>query len=114
MNKVINKKQNSNSDDMLPEYDFSGGVRGKHYKAYRKGHTVKINKADGTTVVQHFTLEDGAIMLEPDVQKYFPDSESVNDILRSLISLIPEKGKSAINTKQETKSEKVKLKLQAP
>jgi hypothetical protein len=55
---------------MLSEYDFSkmkGGVRGKYYKAYREGHTVKILKMDGTTVVQHFTLEDGAVMLEPDV-----------------------------------------------
>ena len=45
------------ANDMLPEYDFSGGVRGKHYKAYRKGHTVKIHKADGTVVVQHFKFE---------------------------------------------------------
>lgn len=30
-------------EDMLPEYDFSEGVRGKHYQAYRKGYTVKIH-----------------------------------------------------------------------
>ncbi len=24
-------------DEMRPEYDFSGGTRGKHYKTYRKG-----------------------------------------------------------------------------
>lgn len=76
---------------MLPEYDFKGGIRGKHYKAYRRGHTVKIHKADGTTVVNYFTLEDGAVMLEPDVREYFPDSESVNKALRSLITLIPRK-----------------------
>ncbi|HGJ66142.1 TPA: hypothetical protein ENS27_12290 [bacterium] len=35
--------------------------------------------------------EDGAVMLEPDVKEYFPDSESVNNALRSLISLIPDK-----------------------
>ena len=81
---------------MLPEYDFTkleGGVRGKYYKAYRKGHTVKIHKADGTTIVQHFTLEDGAVMLEPDVREYFPDSEAVNKALRSLIPLLPKKCK---------------------
>jgi hypothetical protein len=34
------------NDDMRPEYDFQsmkGGVRGKYYKAYRAGHTVKIH-----------------------------------------------------------------------
>ena len=25
------------NDAMLPEYDFSGGMRGKHYQAYRRG-----------------------------------------------------------------------------
>jgi hypothetical protein len=81
-------------DDMRTEYDFAsmqGGVRGKHYKAYRAGHTVKIHKADGTTVVQYFTLEDGAVMLEPDVREYFPDAEAANRALRSLIALIPQK-----------------------
>ena len=80
-------------DDMRPEYDFKnmkGGVRGKYYKAYRAGHTVKIHKADGTTTVQHFTLE-GAVLLEPDVREYFPDSEAVNQTLRGLISLLPKK-----------------------
>ncbi|MBC8527665.1 MAG: hypothetical protein H8D22_12580 [Candidatus Cloacimonetes bacterium] len=75
---------------MLPEYDFKGGIRGKHYKAYRKGHTVKIHKADGSTEIKYFTLEDGAVMLEPDVLKYFPDSESVNKALRILVTIIPE------------------------
>lgn len=78
--------------EMLPEYDFTnmkGGVRGKYYKAYREGHTVEIHKADGTTSVQYFRLEDGAVMLEPDVRKYFPDSEAVNRALRGLIALAP-------------------------
>lgn len=81
-------------DEMRPEYDLTrlpGGVRGKYYKAYRAGHTVKIEKADGTTVVQHFTLEDGAVMLEPDVRQYFPDSDAVNAALRCLIPLLPKK-----------------------
>ena len=37
---------------MLPEYDFTGGVRGKHYKVLREGYTVKISQADGTTLYQ--------------------------------------------------------------
>jgi len=55
--------------DMHPEYNFrnmNGGVRGKYYQAYRAGHIVKIRKADGTTIVQHFQLEDGAVLLTPD------------------------------------------------
>jgi hypothetical protein len=45
------------NDAMRPEYDFKnmkGGARGKYYKAYRAGHTVKIHKADGTTEVHYF------------------------------------------------------------
>jgi hypothetical protein len=90
---TFNKNSLSEIDEMLPEYDFSGGVRGKHYKAYRKGHTVVIHKANGTTDVQYFTLVEGAVILEPDVQEYFPDSETVNNVLRSLISLIPKEKK---------------------
>jgi len=56
---------------MNPEYDFKGGVRGNHYQAYRNGHRVKVHKADETTVVQYFKLEEGAVMLEPDVRKYW-------------------------------------------
>jgi hypothetical protein len=81
-------------DDLRPEYDFKsmkGGIRGKYYKAYRAGHTVTIHKTDGATTVQHFTLEEGAVLLEPDVREYFPDSETVNQTLRGLISLLPRK-----------------------
>jgi len=80
------KKNDSNNNDMREEYDFSGGVRGKHYKAYRNGHNVRIHKEDGTTSVQYFTQEDGAVMLDPDIKAHFPDSESVNKALRSLIT----------------------------
>jgi hypothetical protein len=80
---------------MLPEYDFTGKkvVRGKHAKALREGYTVTIHKEDGTTMVQNFTLQKNAVVLDPDVHAYFPDSESVNKALRSLIALIPERGK---------------------
>jgi hypothetical protein len=72
--------------EMREEYDFSGGVRGKHSEAYRKGHTVKIDNQDGSVEVHYFTQEDGSVMLDPDVKKHFPDSESVNKALRSLIA----------------------------
>lgn len=78
---------------MLPEYDLSGkqGIRGKHAKALREGYSVTIHKEDGTTLVQNFTLQENAVVLDPDVRAYFPDSEIVNKALRSLIALIPEK-----------------------
>ncbi len=44
MKKAISKRHKIDDGDMLPEYDFSKVIQGKHYKAYRKGHTVKIRK----------------------------------------------------------------------
>ncbi|HEX4959412.1 MAG TPA: hypothetical protein VF173_01140 [Thermoanaerobaculia bacterium] len=85
-----------NEPEMRPEYDFRGGVRGKHAAAYRQGHTVMVHNSDGTEKIQYFTLQDGAVMLEPDVKKYFPDSESVNHALRTLIELIPVKTRSRV------------------
>ena len=52
-------------DDMRPEYDFSKGVRGKHYQAYREGTNV--------------------VLLEPDIARAFPSSEAVNRALRVLM-----------------------------
>ena len=80
------KGRSTAEDTMREEYDLSGGVRGKHFKGYRQGHMVKITKRDGSTEVNYFTQEDGAVMLDPDVKKHFPDSESVNRALRSLIA----------------------------
>jgi len=74
-----------NEEEMRSEYDFSHGVRGKHFRDYRQGHTVKIEKSDGSIAIHRFTQEDGAVMLDPDVKQHFPDSESVNNALRSLI-----------------------------
>jgi hypothetical protein len=94
MKKTRSKTKKSEPDEMRPEYDFKrmkGGVRGKYYKAYRAGHQVKIHQADGTVTVQHFKLEEGAVMLERDVQDYFPDSESVNEALRFLIRAVRER-----------------------
>ena len=59
--------QPKDSDDMRPEYDFSQGVRGKHYTAYRAGTNV--------------------VFLEPDIAAAFPDSASVNQALRLLVRL---------------------------
>ncbi len=64
MKKAANKKR---APDMLPEYDFSKGVRGKYAKRY----------AEGTNVV----------LLAPDVAEFFPDSQSVNAALRALVGI---------------------------
>lgn len=58
----------NNDPDMLEEYDFSKGVRGKYAKRY----------AEGTNVV----------LLDPDVAEFFPDHDTVNDALRSLVRVI--------------------------
>lgn len=57
----ITKKVN----EMRDEYNFKGGVRGKYAKRF----------AEGTNLV----------LLEPDVAKQFPDSQSVNNALRELM-----------------------------
>jgi hypothetical protein len=46
---------------MRTEYDFTGGVRGRHYKALRQGYAVKVHQSDGTALVQHFKLEEGTV-----------------------------------------------------
>ena len=52
-------------DEMRPEYDLRGGVRGKYYSQYMQGTNI--------------------ILLDSDVAAVFPDSESVNQALRILM-----------------------------
>lgn len=87
----MKNKKSAEEIEMLPEYDFTNktGVRGKYHQAYQAGHEVRVHESDGEITIRYFTLEEGAIMLEPDVRKYFSTSESVNDVLRMLISLRP-------------------------
>jgi len=101
MKKAVLSKTSA-KDEMRSEYGFSsmkGAVRGKYYKAYRAGHKVVIHKEDGTMSVQYFKLEDGAVLLAPDVRKYFTNSEAVNKALRSLIAIIPTKKRTSAHTK---------------
>lgn len=81
MNKVKEKKE------MRAEYDFSKGVRGKHFEKVKNGYKTIINNEDGSTVIK----ESHPIYLDEDVKKFFPNSDSVNQALRGLIALIPEK-----------------------
>lgn len=82
------------TDDIKP-VDFSGGVRGKHSEAYRRGHTVKVHRDDGSVTVQRFVPDKDAVVLDKDVKAYFPDAEAVNKALRALISIMPHKRKRA-------------------
>ena len=56
MSKANDTPSQFDEDDLLPEYDFSKGVRGKHHQAYRQGHSVTINHQDGTTTTQSFQV----------------------------------------------------------
>jgi len=50
-----------------------------------------FTKKTAMTRHNNFKLEDGAVMVEPEVRKYFPTSEAVNKALRLLIEIIPAK-----------------------
>ncbi|MBI5592206.1 MAG: hypothetical protein HY881_17210 [Deltaproteobacteria bacterium] len=67
-------KRMKNDPDMLEEYDFTGGIRGKYAMRY----------AEGTNV----------IVIDPDVIEYFPDNESVNNALRGLAAIIKRRVKT--------------------
>lgn len=87
------KDTTTNEDDMLPEYDFTGkqAIRGKYYQRLRQGYTLKVEQADGTVLSQTIVRPEGTVLLDPDVQEFFPDAEAVNNALRALIHLIPVK-----------------------
>jgi hypothetical protein len=61
------KKSAADADTMRPEYDFSNAVRG----------VTAARCAQGTNVV----------LLDPDVAQLFPDSQAVNEALRTLTRL---------------------------
>ena len=61
-------RKTNDETEMLDEYDFTGGVRGKY--------------------VDRFAQRKNVIMLEPDVAEVFTDSESVNQALRGLLPVI--------------------------
>lgn len=73
------------NNEMLPEYDFSNkkGIRGKYAKAYKTGHSVRVYNGDKLVSDEYFAA------IEPDVREYFPDSKSINKMLRKLIALAP-------------------------
>lgn len=71
---IIPMIEPTDDPDMLDEYDFSNGTRGKYAARY----------AEGTNVV----------LLDPDVAAYFPDGAAVNSALRHLVAVIESQRKS--------------------
>lgn len=63
----MSQKMND-EEEMLEEYDFSEGVRGKYSARFARGANV--------------------VVLDPDVAEVFTDSESVNQALRALAGII--------------------------
>lgn len=61
--------------EMLNEYDFSKGVRGKYAASYHEGVNI--------------------VKIDEDVTKVFPDSKSVNEALRTLMRLLDKTPHSA-------------------
>ena len=70
-------KKMQKDPDMLEEYDFSKGIKGKYSKKYEEGNNI--------------------VVIEPDVAKYFPDHDSVNQALRSLTEIIRKQKKLSKN-----------------
>lgn len=71
MSQEFNKQTDA---DMLDEYDFSGGVRGKYLDRFAEGSNV--------------------VVLDPDVARVFTDSQSVNQALRALAGIQHQSEKS--------------------
>jgi hypothetical protein len=63
----MDRASKRDKDEMRPEYDIRGGVRGQYYDRYKKGTNV--------------------IVLDPDVAAVFRDAQSVNKALRLLIDV---------------------------
>ena len=62
----LNEAMESTQDqlDEITEYDFTNGIRGKHYKAMQQGYTVRIYQTDGTILVKQCRLENGVEIVE--------------------------------------------------
>jgi hypothetical protein len=87
------KTSQATDDGMRPEYDFTGGVRGKYARELREnGYTIRVYNTNGT-FTETRVLGEKTVILEPDVSEYFPDSQAVNHALRTLLSLVPDKRK---------------------
>jgi hypothetical protein len=74
------KKADMADPEMRAEYDFSGGVCGKYAGRMAAGSNV--------------------VLLDADVAKEFPNSESVNEALRALLPVIQKHSEKARSSKK--------------
>lgn len=65
-------KAKSAKDSMRPEYDFSGGVRGKYVRRYQESSNV--------------------VVLDPDIAARFKNARAVNEALRALVKIAEQAG----------------------
>ena len=76
MKKASTKKRDS-PDELRAEYDFDfSKARPNPYAARLKGRAV-------------------AVVLDPDVAEAFPTSESVNEVLRSVVASVPRRSRAS-------------------
>lgn len=63
----MKREPTESESDMLDEYDFSGGVRGKYSDRYRAGTNL--------------------VVIDRDLVDLFPTAEAVNNALRALATI---------------------------
>ena len=92
-------------DELLPEYDFSGGVRGKHHAAFQRGYKiVGISKSTGGVYNKNGIDLDALLRYYRHKQtfKSFPDAEEVDSaelLLRECDILIPAASENQITSR---------------
>jgi hypothetical protein len=67
------RSRTKRNDDMLPEYDFD------------------YSKAKPNRFAGRIAKDQTVVLLDPELSKVFPDSESVNTALRAIIAALPKK-----------------------
>ena len=67
-------KEKASEPEMLEEYDFRGGVRGKYARRYAEGSNI--------------------VIVAPELAEVFPTSQAVNEALRKLLEQQDRQGKT--------------------
>jgi len=75
MNKTSNRARAKKTDEMRTEYDFD------------------YSKAKPNRFAGRIASDQTVVLLDPEVSKVFPDSESMNAALRGLIAALPKTNK---------------------
>ena len=69
-------KEKGKNEEMIEEYDFSQGEKGRYFAKYKEGSNV--------------------VVLDPDVAEVFRDQRFVNESLRALAGVIKLKEKEKV------------------